>query len=162
MVITEEQIEANDTETTVEIKEGVSEQELIIEKEELNYKFICNISYKDLVNSPIKRWEVKTENFKTISLKEKYEIHDNKNEIKIINDRNKILILINHYNKLMKINKLKDRIKKLEERNRKQKERNERLKERNKRLKERNRKQKERIEEFKSRKAVRIADKLKI
>ena len=89
-----------------------------------------------------------------IQIEETYKYKDDKIKINIKNQKNRLFILAEYYNKLQEIEKLENNVKNLREKNSKLKEKNSQLKEKNKNLKNT-------VDEFKSSKVVQLADKFK-
>ena len=162
------------------------------------------IPYVDILNAPIRKWEIKVDGtFKIIELNKRYEFYSQHTKIYFVNTRNKFLVSNDFYNifdelyennieiyeltndkkelkisnrtlikenkKLTKKNKnLTNKNKKLTKKNKNLTNKNTNLTEKNKilkqnndKLKKKNIKLEKKIEEYKSRLAVRLADKMK-
>lgn len=126
------------------------------------YNFEFKIPYRDIINSPIKKWEMKSaDKFKTMQLTENFEFFREKDKILFSNRRNKILIENDLYNKFEKLSELDNKIKETtNEKNKLIKEKNKLNKEKN-RLIEENNQLKNKINEYKNRKDVRAVDAIK-
>lgn len=132
-------------------------------------EFSFSLPFKDIMNSPIKKWELNCqESINSISLDDSLLIYDLKNKIRISNARNKILISNSLCNPILEIyelnsknNILKDEQKDLKNTNKRLKRENQNLTERNEDLKRRNKILRDLVDEYKSRKVVKIADKIK-
>ena len=156
----------------------------IVELNEIDYKinfkdnneFSYEIPYSDILMSAVKKWELNfKDNLNCVRLTHNYFFYKGYNKISIRNSRNKIIIyntLINpaeEYNSLnKKIKKINIERKKLEHKNEKLTDENAKLIANNtkladsrKDLKEKNKKLKTELDDFKSRKVVVYADKLK-
>lgn len=119
------------------------------------YNFEFKIPYRDIINSPIKKWEMKSaDKFKTMQLTENFEFFREKDKILFSNRRNKILIENDLYNKFEKLSELDNKIKETTN------EKNKLIKEKN-RLIEENNQLKNKINEYKNRKDVRAVDAIK-
>ena len=149
------------------------------ENDELHFK----IPFEDILNAPIKKWELNCDDcLNSIEINDDQLIYLQHNRIRIFNTRNKIMIsnvIYNYCDELDSINekviRLKDKNTKLKEKNAKLKDKNTKLKEKNAKLKDKNTKLKEKnanlkdknnqlndlVNEFQSRKVVKIADKFK-
>ena len=163
--------------------------------------FSFKIPYADMINTSIKKWELKTTYM--LKLNMPWNFFNKHDKLLFSNRRNKILIEDDIYDNLeklsetanelyqmnqrnnalnYKINALKDKRSKLKEKNSKLKDKNSKLKEKNSKLKERNSKLKDKnlklkdknsklkekneqlkhkVDEYKSRKIVKLVDKLK-
>ena len=128
--------------------------------------FTFTIPYSDLISHPIRKWELKSDYL--MKLPNKITFFKNHNEIYFANTRNKILISEDIYDSLKKLSKLNDELlaansknKNLTRENKKLKRKNSKLNDRNVKLSNQNEQLKKVIEEYKSRKVVKIADKIK-
>ena len=148
------------------------------------------IPYVDILNAPIRKWEIKVDGtFKIIELNKRYEFYSQHTKIYFVNTRNKFLVSNDFYNifdelyennieiyeltndkKELKISnrtlikenkKLTKKNKNLTNKNTNLTEKNKILKQNNDKLKKKNIKLEKKIEEYKSRLAVRLADKMK-
>ena len=142
---------------------------------ENNYAFEIKLPFKDLMEFSIRKWELKTKDNMRIQIEETYKYKDDKIKINFKNQENRLFILVEYYNKLEEIEKMENTIRTLREKNKKYSQRNKRitnnnqilaeknqkLREKNKDLREKNKNLKNTIDEFKSRKVVRLADKFK-
>ena len=133
--------------------------ENVIDFKKINYpveysenKFKIKIPYNDIINGPIKKWELKTEEFNSIELLEKWEVLNERNKTLFTNKHNKILIKNNLYNIDQYINDLNKEIKKLKEEKKQQKEDI-------KKLTKKNRKLKSSVNAYKNKKVIKLADK---
>ena len=134
-----------------------------------NSRFKFKIPKKDVINRPIKKWELKSDSL--IYLTKEIRFFKDYNNLSIKNARNKILIednvhdkndMILNFDRMIDENqKLISEIENLTDKNNKLANKYKKLKKKNKKLIEKNKKLKNIIEEYKSRKAVRIANKLK-
>ena len=126
---------------------------------ESNKDFTFRISENKLLDEPIKKWEINCKDSQnSIMVSKSFEFYRNHDKIRFINSRNKILIEddVNSLDELNnEINDLKSEVSSL-------KGERYRMTSENKRLEKENAQLRERIEEFKSRKVVRMADKLKL
>lgn len=132
-------------------------------------EFSFSIPFKDIMSSPVKKWELNS--YDSInSIKLDYDVleYDLKNKITLSNVRNKILIsnsLCNTILELHKLNKkndiLIDKNKDLKNENNNLHKENQKLSYMNNDLRERNRELRDLVNAYKSRKIVKIADKLK-
>ena len=121
------------------------------------------ISESDLQDAAVKKWEINSRQYpNSISVSEPFEFYRNHSKIRFINSRNKILIENDVYNPIEELdvlnsqnNELKSQISSLNGEKSK-------LDSENNRLKKENAEMNERISQFKSRKVVKIADKLKL
>ena len=118
--------------------------------------FIFIIPYDDLRNNIINKWELNCQDsFNSICLDKKFKFVHNNSLLKFINKRNKIFISSTAVNDdYATIDILRSENKKLIKKNNK-------LIKKNNKLSKKNAKLKNTIKEFKSRKAVRYADKIK-
>jgi hypothetical protein len=118
--------------------------------------FIFIISYDDLTNNIINKWELNCQDsFNSICLDKKFKFVHNNSLLKFINKRNKIFIsstAVNDDHATVDI---------LRSENKKLIKKNNKLIKKNNKLSKKNAKLKNTIKEFKSRKAVRYADKIK-
>ena len=148
------------------------------------------IPYVDILNAPVRKWEIKVDGtFKIIELNKRYEFYSQHTKIYFVNTRNKFLVSNDFYNifdelyennieiyeltndkKELKISnrtlikenkKLTKKNKNLTNKNTNLTEKNKILKQNNDKLKKKNIKLEKKIEEYKSRLAVRLADKMK-
>ena len=148
------------------------------------------IPYVDILNAPVRKWEIKVDGtFKIIELNKRYEFYSQHTKIYFVNSRNKFLVSNDFYNifdelyennieiyeltndkKELKISnrtlikenkKLTKKNKNLTNKNTNLTEKNKILKQNNDKLKKKNIKLEKKIEEYKSRLAVRLADKMK-
>ena len=117
--------------------------------------------FEDILEFAIRKWELKTKNNMRIQIEETYKYKDDKIKINIKNQENRLFILVEYYNKLQEIEKLENTIKKLREKNKKITNKNKILADKNQKLKEKNKDLKNTINEFKSRKVIRLIDKFK-
>lgn len=109
--------------------------------------FEINMPFEEILEFSIRKWELKTKDNIRIQIEEAYKYKDDKIKINIKNQKNRLFILAEYYNKLQEIEKLENNIQNLREKNRELKKKNENLK--------------NTVNEFKSRKVVQLADKLK-
>lgn len=118
--------------------------------------FIFIIPYDDLTNNIINKWELNCQDsFNSICLDKKFKFVHNNSLLKFINKRNKIFIsstAVNDDHATVDI---------LRSENKKLIKKNNKLIKKNNKLSKKNAKLKNTIKEFKSRKAVRYADKIK-
>ena len=112
-----------------------------------DYEFTSKIDYDELIKVPIKKWQLKADEFNNILFSDDKTFYTQKYEINISNKNNGIFIESNLYDILDTINQLNN---KWDESIRK-----------NKKLLTQNKKLNKRIKKFKSRKIVRFADYLK-
>lgn len=145
---------------------GISENKInniyiknLIDFNKINYHVVSNkngniyninfsIPYADISNTPVKKWELLSENeFKSIKLTRKFEFYNQYNKILFRNSRNKILIEDDFYNSL---NRLDENFNEILEQNKKIKK-----------LERDNIKLKKIIKLYKSRFSVKITDKIK-
>ena len=131
--------------------------------------FSFSIPFKDIMSSPVKKWELNSyESINSIKLDYDVLTYDLKNKITLSNVRNKILIsnsLCNTILELHELNKkndiLIDENKDLKNENNNLHKENQKLAYMNNDLRERNRELRDLVNAYKSRKIVKIADKLK-
>ena len=115
------------------------------------------------MNAPVKKWEINCRDCKnSIRVSEPFEFYRMHDKVRFINSRNKILIEDDIYNSLDELNALNNETKDLKSKVSSLKGERSRLTAENKRIEKENAKLNERIEEFKSRKVVKMADKLKL
>ena len=106
------------------------------------------IPFMDLFKSPLKNWTLKIDDgYNQINVQKCFELFKNQNMISIMNQCEKTNINISHFNEVAMIN---DLVKKLDKANQK-----------NKMLNSENKKLKMKINKFKSRKIIRVTDKIK-
>ena len=138
-------------------RNGISEiyMQNIISFEKLTYpvddssnRFTFNVSYRDLLNVPIKKWEINCdESLNSIRLADRFEFFDESKKIRFINSRNKIFVEIDFYDivdELTECNKM-----------------NKSLKSQLSSLKSEDKTHKNTILEFRSSKIGKFADKIK-
>lgn len=145
-------------------------------KQDGNYEIEFSIPYADILSFNVRKWELKVNGgFKNIKLKKKLEFYMQYNFIYMTNLRKNILISSDFYKIYEKLNALrneaddaKDENKKLVRENSKLSDENTELNQENAKLSQEsselidnNTKLKETVEEYKSRKIIRIVDKLK-
>ena len=133
----------------------------LLSSSENNNIFEINVPFEDILEFAIRKWELKTKNNMRIQIEETYKYKDDKIKINIKNQENRLFILVEYYNKLQEIEKLENTIKKLREKNKKITNKNKILADKNQKLKEKNKDLKNTINEFKSRKVIRLIDKFK-
>lgn len=125
-----------------------------------SFRFI--IPYSDICNNPIRKWEVKTDSlFNRIMLPKKISFYRNSNKILFLNARNKILIEEDIYNKYDELYTSNIRLNDSKKQNYDLKAENRSLIDENHNLNRENLRLKNKLEEYKSRKIVRFADKVK-
>ncbi len=137
--------------------------------EDYNYYIDFSIPFVDILNTNIKKWEIKTDSiFNSIKLNKKFEFYKGNNMIVFNNARHKILIEEDICDLFERLDFLNGEIEKftndnkvLRQEKKKLVNENTRLIEKNSKLSKDNQRLKERIEEYKSRKVVRLADKFK-
>ena len=126
-------------------------------------EFTFTIDENELMNAPVKKWEINCRDCKnSIRVSEPFEFYRMHDKVRFINSRNKILIEDDIYNSLDELNALNNETKDLKSEVSSLKGERSRLTAENKRIEKENAKLNERIEEFKSRKVVKMADKLKL
>ena len=131
-------------------------------EKENKYTFKFSIPYNEILERPIRKWELKTERtFKTIELDKKFEFYTLRNKIRVLNTRNKILISDDFYNSNKTLEEDFDEILRLKNEKSKLKQMNKKLKKENKHLKEENKALEKTIEKYKSRFVVKTTDKIK-
>lgn len=110
--------------------------------------FLVEVDYNDFLKFPIKKFELGlNEDFNKINLTKDYKFYKQNFKILIKNYGNKIKIEFERYDSMNKIEELENRIKKLEESNKK--------------ISKENKKLKNTLNNYKSRKIVRIVDKIR-
>lgn len=139
-------------------------------------EFTFSIPYKDILNSVVKKWELNCEDSpNNISLKDTFHFFSNYYENIFCNVRDKIFISNQIYHPIDSLNKyrsekhqfksenkaLKKKYKKLDKKYNKLEKKIDKLNEKNKTLKKKNSKLQQKLDEFKSRKSVKLIDKLK-
>lgn len=125
-------------------------------------EFRIIIPYKDILNVPIKKWELDFKQYSNCILPfEEFNFYYNKYNIHISSIRNKILIENNLYNSAEQLSNIKNRIGDIKLENRNLVKSNKKLYRVNKRLIKSNEKLDDEISEFKSRRAVKIVDSIK-
>lgn len=166
-----------------DLKYEENEDNNLKNEENGEYTFKFEIPYYDILKSAVKKWELNCdEYFNSIKLSETFEFFTETYKIKFVNTRNKILIeneifnpikmiyALNHENTDLKLNiktlkgensRLNKEIKKTNEKNEILNEENKKLIDKNKTLNKENKKLNKKIEEYKSRKVVKIVDSLK-
>lgn len=117
-----------------------------------NHDFIFKIPYTDMMNAVIKKWELKSDDL--IKLSQKFEFFKDYDKLRFINLRNIILIEDELYNKFNKLNKLSNK-------NLKLKKKNSKLINKNNKLKEKNNELMKVIENYKSRRLIKLTNKFK-
>ena len=138
--------------------------------EGMSFKFA--IPHRDILDNAIKKWELNCQEcLNSIKVTKEFEFFTRYYRVRFINSRNKILVendIVDAIEKMHETCELKEdvrslriKVNSLERKNEKLKENNKKLDDKNKKLEDKNRKLKDNIEEFKSRKVVRIADKIK-
>ena len=127
-----------------------------------NYDFAIAIDYNEFMKAPVKKWELEIDGtYNKVNVNEKHYFADDLYEIEIRNYGNKILMEFNRYDPAEKIVELNKKNEKFSNENKKLKSKNKKLEERNKDLKEKNKNLKKEIKAFKSRKIIKIIDKIK-
>lgn len=127
-----------------------------------NYDIAIAIDYNEFLKAPVKKWELEIDGpYNKVNVNEKHYFADDLYEIEIRNYGNKILMEFNRYDPAEKIVELNKKKEKLSNENKKLKSKNKKLEERNKDLKEKNKNLKKEIKAFKSRKIIKIIDKIK-
>ena len=135
-----------------------------------NDEFNFMIPLEDILNAPIKKWELNCDDcLNSIEIIDNKLIYLQHNRIRIFNTRNKIMIsnvIYNYCDELESMNekviRLKHKNNKLKEKNAKLKAKNNKLKEKNANLKDKNKQLKDLVNEYQSRKVLKIADKFKL
>ena len=113
----------------------------------LDYEFTTKIDYDELIRGPLKKWQLKADEFNYIILSDDKTFYTQIYEINISNKNHGIFIEYNLYDVLDTINQLHDKL-------------DESIRE-NEKLSIQNKKLNDMIGKFKSRKIVRFADYLK-
>lgn len=127
-----------------------------------NYQFSFKIPYEDICNAPIRKWEIKTDSlFNSIRLPKKMYFYKRYNKTVFLNARNKILIEDDIYSNMEELMSLNNYLQELKSVNVGLKAENNLLKNENEELAGVNEKLKNRVDEYKSRKIVRLEDKVK-
>jgi len=128
--------------------------------------FSFKIPYTDIINSPVKKWELKGQNL--IAVSESHIFFRDYDKIKFSNIRNKIYIGDSVYDKFEELYNMDSKRKKLSKKNSKLKNKYSKLKNKYSKLnnkyislKDKNSELENSIDEFKSRKIVKFADKFK-
>ena len=117
-----------------------------------NDDFSFTIPYSDIISSPIRKWELKSDYL--MELPKKFTFFESRIEIYFANTRNKILMSVDFYDNLERIFKLNNDLILSRRKIKKLKTRNSELSDEIKELKQL-------IHEFRSRKVVRFVDKFK-
>ena len=121
------------------------------------------ISESDLQDAAVKKWEINSNECpNSIKVSESFEFYRNHSKIRFINSRNKILIENDVYNPIEELDALNSQAKELKSQISSFNGEKSELVSENNRLKKENAEMNERISQFKSRKVVKIADKLKL
>lgn len=121
------------------------------------------IMESDLSNAPIKKWEINChESQNSIRVSRAFEFYDNDKKIRFINSRNKILIENDIFNPIDELRASKNEAEDLKSEVSRLKDEKSELTKKNKMLEKENNDLNDRVSEFKSRKAVKLADKLKL
>ena len=121
------------------------------------------INENDLSNAPVKKWEINCHDApNSVRLSREFGFYNSHNKIRFINSRNKILIENDICNPTDELNALKNETIELKSRISSLRDEKSGLSEKNKALERENSQLNDRISEFKSRKAVKFADKLKL
>lgn len=131
----------------------------LIENED-QCEFQLSIPFNDIFSLPIKKWEIKTKDNVRINIDEEYVYRDDKIKVNVKKKGNRTFIVCGYYHKLTEIEKLEKILKKERVKNKKLTDKNKKLKEKNKKLKEKNKKLTNVIYQYKSRKVIKIANKL--
>ena len=144
-------------------------RKIIYHVEYIGEQFKIEIPYNDIINAPIKKWELKSKKFNSLKLLEKYEVLNEKDKTLFTNRWDKILIENSLYDKnqyakekldLEEKNRQVDKeIKKLKKENEKIEKENEKIEKENEKMKKENEKLQSIIEAYKNRKVVKLADK---
>lgn len=124
-----------------------------------NGSFIFKIPYSDIFNAPVKKWELKGQNL--IMLSESHTFFRDYDKLNFSNLRNTVFIGNFIYDKFEELNKFNRKIKKLSKKNSKLKNKYSLLNNKYITLKNKNSELENSVDEFKSRKIVKIADKFK-
>ena len=125
-------------------------------------EFVCVVPYGDILNNAIKKWELNClDSPNSIRVSKAFEFYDRGYRVRFINSRNKVLIEHDMFNPIDQIDQLKDDIARLKSQIASLNHNENKLKQDKERLIAENTKLNRKLEEFKSRKAVKIADKLK-
>lgn len=147
-----------------------------VEYNDDSLEFTFSIPYEDILNSVVKKWELNCEDsFNNISLKNTFHFFSNYYEYIFCGVRDKIFIFNQIYHPIDSLNNyrsekhqfknenkaLKKKYKKLDKKYNKLEKKIEKLTEKNKTLKKDNSRLEKKLEEFKSRKGVKLLDKLK-
>ena len=141
--------------------ELVSEEKMDGE-DKCNYGISFSIPYEDILNHPIRKWEIKVENkFKSIRVARKFEFYRQFNKIYIINARNKLLISDDFYNIFEALDESREKSNVLNKKVNLLKKENKELVKDQTRLKNENDELEKRLEDFKSRFVVKFTDKMK-
>ena len=163
----ENKIEDVIIENVIDFNKIVYPVEYIDESEK---NFSLNIPYSDIINAPVKKWEIKTESI--ISLSDSFIFFRDFDQIYFSNRRNKILIENKIYNRLERLKELTDEVNELKKDYRRYSSENKRLIKglksqnaklinKNKKLRKNNDNLNNLVEEYKSRKVIIYADKIK-
>ena len=124
--------------------------------------FKLKIPFKDIFNVSIKKWELNcSKYFNSMSLLKEFNFYFGNNHIKVFEGRNKILIENNLCNVIEELNVVHNGIDKLNRQNRALVKDNKRYEKLNKKYVKSNNRLNDEIDEFKSRKAVKLVDRLK-
>ena len=144
------------------IKNVLSFDEIEYSIDHIADKFKLTIPYNDILNVPIKKWELNSRQFpNTVKTSMDYNFYIGNNNIKILNQRNKILIDNSLCNLIEELTDVQSQIHNLNYENRQLKKSNRQFKRSNKKYNKANEKLNKEIEEFKSRKVVKVVDKIK-
>lgn len=130
-----------------------------VDNDESSNSITFKIPYGDLISEPVKKWELKSNDFfDSIRISGKFKFFRKHDMIEVTNARNKILIKDDIYNKLEYLMQLSDDNQDLRQENIKLKKQINNLKDENKRLEETNDELKNHLEEFKSRKIIKAVN----
>lgn len=143
--------------------------ENVITFDRIEYPIVYNdnlitftIPYQDICNNPIRKWEIKTDSlFNSIKLAKKVTYYRRSNRIHFLNARNKILIEEDIYNKYEELDIVNEDFEEVNQINMELKVNNNNLKRENMKLEKEYLRLNNKVEEYKARKVVRFADKIK-
>ena len=130
--------------------------------ENASNEFSCTVPYGDILNNPIKKWELNClDSLNSIRVSKEFDFYEGRYRIRFINSRNKVLIEHDIFNPIDQIDQLKNDIDRLKSQIASLNHEEDKLKQDKERLIVENSELNRKLEEFKSRKAVKIADKLR-
>ncbi|WP_407454506.1 glycosyltransferase [Methanobrevibacter sp.] len=130
--------------------------------ENASNEFSCTVPYGDILNNAIKKWELNClDSLNSIRVSKEFDFYEGRYRVRFINSRNKVLIEHDIFNPIDQIDQLKNDIDRLKSQIASLNHEEDKLKEDKERLIVENSELYRKLEEFKSRKAVKIADKLR-